>query len=304
MNFTNYQQQLLDYINGLKENGQEAVDFLNKLMFAEGDNYGDYQCDICGHPLKYAMVIKAFYIERVMITAHPDNDVFIGTTCFKKLTSLAWLQKQFTNKYKEWSRCIDELKKGNKEQYKKIMMTVKETKEELRRIRREEADKKAKKQFEEREVKHNDLLKSNEEYKYLFEKFGYVSRDESDDEYRRMYDRPFASIKTDNEFLNDLFEKFQNRLSEKQLYWFKKLTDEIKLKDTPEYKKQEQITLGYFNTLCSLIKIRLSSFDDEFIHSLHEQGTKGRMFSEKQMKAIDKFAHKYRVQLNKLDEAQ
>lgn len=292
MKFQNYQSALISYIESLEEDGEEALEFLNSLMFVEGDYYGAYQCDICGHPLKYAMVIDAVYIERVCITAAPDNNLFIGTTCFDKLTKLAWLKKKMTHQYDEWKKAMDALKTGDKATYNGIMLTVKEAKRQLREERERAQGEAAEKSYQARKELHEHLLKSDACYAYLFNKFGFTSKDKTDDEARNFYAHAYAGIQTDNDFLTDLFEKAQmqkNGLSEKQRYWFEKLADETKVgnKQDPKYKEILQVLAE---------KVRLSSFDADFIESMYQQ-SKTKPLSEKQMQVVDKLAHKYRKQI-------
>jgi len=295
MKFADYQDRLLAYIEGLEEDGEDSLDFLNNLMFAEGENYGDYQCDICGHPLKYAMVLNALYIERVCITAHPDNDLFIGTTCFDKLTKLAWLRKKLTAQYDEWRKAITALKTGDKETAKGIMCSVKAAKDALKKQREEEQADLDNFRFEMRLKQHAELLATDETYARLFRKYGYTSKDETDDEGRRFYEHSFAAIQTDNEFLNDLFENAQkqkNGLSDKQRYWFNKLAIDIENKPDPKFAE----TLKLLAT-----RVRLGTFDQEFVESMYNQSQQ-RQLSEKQCGAVEKLAHKYRKQMEAMQE--
>ena len=304
MKFADYQNRLVGYIEMLEENGKDSVEFFNSLMYVEGEDYGDYQCDICSHPLKYAMVIKSSYLVGIGIFAHPDNDVYIGSTCFDKLTRLSWLRKSFNKNYKEWRKCIKLLKEGNKSEAGKILLTVKEAKEKIKEMRNIERKVLADKNKSMRKTIHSRLLEHNEDYYYLFHKLGRVIM-ENDSAYVNMHITPYSVIDTDNDFLSDLYEKIQTQksgLSDKQMYWFKKLTVQIKGTNTIEHKRREMVCKDYKEKLYLLSeKARLGNYDADFVKSLYEQ-IKRKTLSDKQIKAVEKICYKYREQLKSLED--
>ena len=294
--FGKYQQKLIDYLESM--GNDEAVEFFDKLCFADYGEYGAGQCDVCGHPLRYAMVIRANYIQFVGIFPDYDNDVSIGRECFRKITKLAWLRQNMESKFNEWKTCIKAIRKGDKDTAKRIMMTVKEAKQK----RREMAEQEHLKRFENKGIeiagRHDGLISGNDRYNFIFELYGkmvtehYSVRDEHIN-----YQRP--TLEADNEFLESLFNQLvQNgKLSEKQEYWFNRLVDEIKEKDTPEEKAKDEKHQDYVTKVGRLKSdVRLSAYDEDFVDSLFRQGSL-RRYSDRQMEAIDKLCHRYRKQL-------
>ncbi len=286
--FEKYQQALINYIDGLDE-GEGALKFLDGLCFAEADGYGEMCCDICGHPLKYALVLKANYIAQVGIFPDYENDVVIGRHCFAKLTKLAWLKANLENQYNEWKTCIAALRDENKSLAKGIMLSVKEAKERLREVRHQQGIIKLKERLAKIQKQHEDNL-ADEGYRYLFEKYGRMTIGNYDEV---EYSRPM--IDSGNDFLDDLFARFPDH-SEKQNDWFRRLIDKDKFQATSEYQHNQQINEDYIKKVQTLLhNVRLGRFDSGFVRSLADRRI---AYSEKQMLAIDKLCYRYRRQMD------
>lgn len=294
-----YLQKVLKFIDSHED---KEKDFFDKLVLAD---YGDLigECDVCGHRIRYAFCLRVDW--RFGSPKDTDDNVIIGTTCINKVCSLANMQNKFEEKFKEYKKIITKIRKiDNKKDKRKLFLTIDEAKTELQlaeqRARAKQIDKR-KKEFIQKQIdkenKHNELMKTNELYNKLYNKFeGFCTNSHYKDDVELEYNREiYFHINSGNKFLDDLFSNHTiMNMSEKQLHWFNKLGNEYLNKEKVNYDDVKK-DLKMLNT-----KIRLGLYDSGFVDSIEKQVIEKNFLTENQLKALDKIKNKYRKQIEEI----
>lgn len=111
-------------------------------------------------------------------------------------------------------------------------------------------------------------------------------------------------IKSSNDFLISLFCQYPN-LSDKQMEWWKKITDQIYYYNETEGGRQEIKNMddGIYWLEKIIKECKLSFYDDGFIHRFYNTAkkmrAKNRKLTDKQMVIVEKMKQKYWKQLQK-----
>lgn len=298
-----YLQKVLDFIES--HNDKES-DFFDKLVLAD---YGDLigECDVCGHNIRYAFCLKVDW--RDGSPKDTDDNVIIGTTCINKVCSLTNMQEKFEEKFKEYKKIISQIRKlENNKSKRKLFLTIGEAKSELQLVKDRERRNKQKQQKiefvnkqKEREEKHEQLMKNNELYKNLYNKFeGFVRyKNESEEDIEQNFkfnQQTTYYINSHNKFLNDLFRNhLEMELSEKQIYWFNKIGEELINKNIIDW---DNVKKDLKNINCN---VKLSLYDSGFVESLEKQLLQRGRLSDKQLESLNKIKYKYRKQLDEVN---